>query len=141
MVKTFYGIATNEDFLDLAGDMLSFNAQGLPTLESLMRVTNTNVDKEKMRAIIQKSLGDNTPMDYSTAIYKIQAYNKENPSSDFLASFESSTEGNVVIKVVDNNNRNKAALLDNIKKRSLIDRMMYYLRNAGVDVKFLNDGT
>lgn len=80
-------------------------------------------------------------MDYSTAIYKIQAYNKENPSSDFLASFESSTEGNVVIKVVDNNNRNKAALLDNIKKRSLIDRMMYYLRNAGVDVKFLNDGT
>lgn len=71
MAKTFYGIATNEDFLDLAGDMLSFNAQGLPTLESLMRVTNTNVDKEKMRAIIQKSLGDNTPMDYSTAIYKI----------------------------------------------------------------------
>lgn len=141
MAKTYYGIATNQDFLDLASDRLSYNAQGLPTLESLLEAIGENGDTEAIRATIEKSLGGNIPIDYSTAIYKIQAYNKENPSSKFLASFEESSEGNVVIKVVDNNKKNLAKLIDKVKKRSLIDRMMYYLRDAGVDVKFLKDGT
>ena len=87
MAKTYYGIATNQEFLDLASDRRSYNAQGLPTLESLLEVTRTEADTEKLRAIIEKSLGNGRPMDYSTAIYKIQSYNKENPSSQFFASF------------------------------------------------------
>ena len=141
MAKTYYGIANNQEFLDLAGDRLSYNAQGLPTLESLLEVTRTEADTEKLRAIIEKSLGDGKPMDYSTAIYKIQAYNKENPSSQFFASFVENPDKTVTIKVLDNNAKNRAQLLDAVKKRSLVDRMMYYLRNAGVDVKFLEDGT
>ena len=141
MAKTYYGIATSQDFLDLASDRLSFNAQGLPTLESLMEVIGENADTERLRAIIEKSLGNGEPMDYSTAIYKIQAYNKENPSSQFFASFVENPDKTVTIKVLDNNAKNRAQLLDAVKKRSLVDRMMYYLRNAGVDVKFLEDGT
>ena len=106
-----------------------------------MEVIGENADTERLRAIIEKSLGNGEPMDYSTAIYKIQAYNKENPSSQFFASFVENPDKTVTIKVLDNNAKNRAQLLDAVKKRSLVDRMMYYLRNAGVDVKFLEDGT
>ena len=141
MAKTYYGIATNQDFLDLASDSLSFNAQGLPTLESLMKAINEDVETEKLRTITENSLSDGKPLDYSTALYKIIAYNKENPSSQFFASFVENQDNTVSIKLLDNTAKNRAQLLNNIKKRCLIDRMMYYLRNAGVDVKFLEEGT
>jgi hypothetical protein len=36
-----------------------------------MEVIGENINKERLRAIIEKSLGNSEPMDYSTAIYKI----------------------------------------------------------------------
>lgn len=140
--KVYYGIATDPEFLSLVQDQLFYNAQGEPTLESLLEAMGRDYNKEQLRQTIQRTIGSQS-MDFSKAIYSIQSYNKLNSNSQFMLSF-STAEGNKVrLEVVDNNVKNRAALINSIKKRSYLDRIMFYMRNAGFDVKFLenSDGT
>jgi hypothetical protein len=46
-----------------------------------MDVLHEDIDKEKLRSIVEKKLGEGKPLDYSNALYRVIAYNKENPFS------------------------------------------------------------
>lgn len=139
--KIYYGIATDPSFQAEAGQLLSYipGFPTLPTLESLLKVLKESPNKEGLIRSIEKSLG-NPIVDYDSAIYKIQAFNN-NQDSQFMLNFEETDSGKVRLIVQDKNNSNTADLYKKITNRSLVDRMLWYLRQAGADVSFLEGYT
>lgn len=140
LVKYWYTVAHDQEFLDMARDELEFNSEGEPTFASLMRAAGTSEYAEKVKQKLGEQLGVGE-MTYEEAIERLQTFNRSTPfRQEYMATITPSG-GKVVLSIVDKTAANQQSLHKYISQRSLQDRIKYYLNKAGVDYSFLEDGS
>lgn len=137
--KTYYQMATDPEFLQRFGEQLSFDENGEVTFKSLKNLTKFQVEKEQLLRTLNKDLGAGV-YDYQTAVDKLQQFNRASEYNDeYLATIEVS-DGKYKLSIVERNAANEDALRKVISDRSLQDRIIYQLREHGVNVEFLEKG-
>lgn len=140
LVKYWYNVAHDQEFLDMTRDELEFNSEGEPTFASLMRAAGTSEYSEKIKQKLGEQIGVGE-MTYEEAIEKLQAFNRSTPfKQEYMATITPSG-GKVTLSIVDKTTANQQSLHRYISQRSLQDRIKYYLNKVGVDYSFLEDGS
>lgn len=138
LVKYWYTVAHDQEFLDMARDELEFNSEGEPTFASLMRAAGTSEYAEKIKQKLGEQLGVGE-MTYDEAIERLQTFNRSTPfKQEYMATITPSGD-KVILSIVDKTTANQQNLHKYISQRSLQDRIKYYLNKAGVDYSFLED--
>lgn len=139
LTKEYYGVGTNQEFLDKVQGEAKFDENGEITLQSLRELTDlkTHVEDKALLDMLNKDIGDGV-YDYEEAMPKLQYFNRNSQFNDeFLATLEQTKDGKYRLHVVKNNRANLNALTKTISDRTLQDRILYYLNRAGVDVEFI----
>lgn len=140
LVKYWYTVAHDQEFLNMARDVLEFNSEGEPTFASLMRAAGTSEYAEKIKYKLGEQLGVGE-MTYDEAIEKLQSFNRSTPfKQEYMATITPSG-GKVRLSIVEKTAANQKNLRKFINQRSLQDRIKYYLKIAGVDYAFLEEGS
>ncbi len=139
LTKEYYGVGTNQEFLDKVQGEAKFDENGQITLQSLRELTDlkTHVEDKALLDMLNRDIGAGV-YDYEEAIPKLQYFNRNSQfNNEFLATLEQTEEGKYRLHVVKNNRANLNALTKTISDRTLQDRILYYLNRAGVDVEFI----
>lgn len=139
LTKEYYGVGTNQEFLDKVQEKAKFDKNGQITLQSLRELTDlkTYVEDKALLDMLNKDIGAGI-YDYGEAMPKLQYFNRNSQFNDeFLATLEQTKDGKYRLHVVKNNRVNLNALTKTISDRTLQDRILYYLNRAGVDVEFI----
>lgn len=137
LAKEYYSVGTNQEFLDRVRDKAKFDENGEITFSSLRKLANINISQEQLLQTLNKQIGSGT-YDYSQAVAKLQSFNRNSQFKDeFMATIKFNNEGKYELSVVPKNSANEAALHEEIRKRSLQERIMYHLTKAGVSVDFI----
>lgn len=139
LTKEYYGVGTNQEFLDKVQGEAKFDENGQITLQSLRELTDlkTHVEDKTLLDMLNKDIGAGV-YDYEEAMPKLQYFNRNSQfNNEFLATLEQTGDGKYRLHVVKNNRANLNALTKTISDRTLQDRILYYLNRAGVDVKFI----
>ena len=86
LVKYWYNVAHDQEFLDMTRDELEFNSEGEPTFASLMRAAGTSEYSEKVKQKLGEQIGVGE-MTYEEAIEKLQAFNRSTPfKQEYMAT-------------------------------------------------------
>lgn len=139
LTKEYYGVGTNQEFLDKVQGEAKFDENGQITLQSLRELTDlkTHVEGKALLDMLNKDIGAGV-YDYEEAMPKLQYFNRNSQfNNEFLATLEQTGDGKYRLHVVKNNRANLNALTKTISDRTLQDRILYYLNRAGVDVEFI----
>ena len=139
LTKEYYGVGTNQEFLDKVQGEAKFDENGQITLQSLRELTDlkTHVEDKTLLDMLNKDIGAGV-YDYEEAMPKLQYFNRNSQfNNEFLATLEQTGDGKYRLHVVKNNRANLNALTKTISDRTLQDRILYYLNRAGVDVEFI----
>lgn len=139
LTKEYYGVGTNQEFLDKVQGEAKFDENGQITLQSLRELTDlkTHVEDKALLDMLNKDIGAGV-YDYEEAMPKLQYFNRNSQfNNEFLATLEQTGDGKYRLHVVKNNRANLNALTKTISDRTLQDRILYYLNRAGVDVEFI----
>lgn len=139
LTKEYYGVGTNQEFLDKVQGEAKFDENGQITLQSLRELTDlkTHVEDKALLDMLNKDIGAGV-YDYEEAMPKLQYFNRNSQFNDeFLATLKQTEDGKYRLHVVKNNMANLNALTKTISDRTLQDRILYYLNRAGVDVEFI----
>lgn len=139
LTKEYYGVGTNQEFLDKVQGEVKFDENGQITLQSLRELTDlkTHVEDKALLDMLNKDIGAGV-YDYEEAMPKLQYFNRNSQFNDeFLATLEQTEDGKYRLHVVKNDRANLNALTKTISDRTLQDRILYYLNRAGVDVEFI----
>lgn len=139
LTKEYYGVGTNQEFLDKVQGEAKFDENGQITLQSLRELTDlkTHVEDKTLLDMLNKDIGAGV-YDYGEAMPKLQYFNRNSQfNNEFLATLEQTGDGKYRLHVVKNNRANLNALTKTISDRTLQDRILYYLNRAGVDVEFI----
>lgn len=139
LTKEYYGVGTNQEFLDKVQEKAKFDKNGQITLQSLRELTDlkTYVEDKALLDMLNKDIGAGV-YSYEEAMPKLQYFNRNSQFNDeFLATLEQTKDGKYRLHVVKNNRANLNALTKTISDRTLQDRILYYLNRAGVDVEFI----
>ena len=137
LAKEYYSVGTNQDFLDRVRDKAKFDENGEITFASLRKLANINVSQEQLLSTINKQIGSGT-YNYQQAIARLQSFNRNSQfKDDFMATIKYNNEGKFELSVVPRTQANESALHEEIRKRSLQERIMYHLTKAGVSVDFI----
>lgn len=139
LTKEYYGVGTNQEFLDKVQGEAKFDENGQITLQSLRELTDlkTHVEDKALLDMLNRDIGAGV-YDYEEAMPKLQYFNRNSQfNNEFLATLEQTGDGKYRLHVVKNNRANLNALTKTISDRTLQDRILYYLNRAGVDVEFI----
>ena len=137
LAKEYYSVGTNQEFLNKVRDKAKFDENGEITFASLRKLANINVSQEKLLSNLNKQLGSGT-YQYQQAMARLQSFNRNSQFKDeFMATIKYNGEGKFDLSVVPRNAANEAALHEEVRKRSLQERLMYHLNKAGVSVSFM----
>lgn len=141
IAKEYYAVGTDSEFLSRVGNQAKFDENGEITFQSLMKLAEINLDKDRVKSILNKDIEAGV-YDYTDAIPRLQSFNRNNPYRDnYLATLIEREDGKVELKVLERNKTNEANLNKVIANRSLKDRIMYFLNRAGADVTFMQEGS
>lgn len=137
LAKEYYSVGTNQEFLDRVRDRANFDENGEITFASLRKLANINVSQEQLISTLNKQIGSGT-YEYPQAIAKLQSFNRNSQfKDDFMATIRYNNEGKFELSIVPRTTANETALHEEIRRRSLQERIMYYLTKAGVSVEFM----
>lgn len=139
LTKEYYGVGTNQEFLDKVQGEAKFDENGQITLQSLRELTDlkTHVEDKALLDMLNKDIGAGV-YDYGEAMPKLQYFNRNSQfNNEFLATLGQTEDSKYRLHVVKNNRANLNALTKTISDRTLQDRILYYLNRAGVDVEFI----
>lgn len=137
LAKEYYAVGTNDGFLQKVGDEAKFDENGEITIASLIKTAKIDINKEKVLKTLNSDIGAGV-YSYNDAIGKLQNFNKESPfNGEYMATITSTGDGNYSLQVVEKTPENEGRLVAEISNRTLQDRLLYALRQAGVDVSFI----
>lgn len=137
LAKEYYAVGTNDEFLQRVGDEAKFDENGEITIASLIKTAKIDINKEKVLKTLNSDIGAGV-YSYNDAIGKLQNFNKESPfNGEYMATITSTGDGNYSLQVVEKTPENEGRLVAEISNRTLQDRLLYALRQAGVDVSFI----
>ncbi len=136
LTKQYYGVGTNDEFLDKVRDKAKFDENGEITFNSLRKLAKINIEQEKLLGSLNKEIGSGTYA-YDEAITRLQNFNRNSQfNDDYMATIKPS-KGDYTLSIVPRTKANEADLERVISNRTLRDRLMYHLNKAGVSVEFL----
>lgn len=138
--KKHYFIATHKEFLDAFRDELKFDELGEVTLESYLKATQSKEGELKFLEYINK-IFESGEYDVETAISKAQTFSKGEYKDNYIPRFTWKEGNKVHIEIVKKDANSENDLKNFYKQRNLIKRIINALRNAGVNVQFLEDST
>lgn len=137
--KKLYQMSMSHEFLDKVRDRAQFDENGELTLRSLLDLTKTSLDNEKVLAALNKEIGAGT-YSYQEAIQKLQNFNREHQWNDRYLATIIPTEGNqYTLAVVRKSGSEESQLNKIIANQSLQGRIISVLASHGVAVDFLQD--
>ena len=137
LAKEYYAVGTDNEFLKRVGDAAEFDENGEITVASLIKTAKIDIAKEKVIATLNEDIGAGV-YSYNDAIGKLQNFNRTSPfKGDYMATVTSTGDGNYRLQVVERTAENEGRLTAEISNRTLQDRILYALREAGVDVDFI----
>jgi len=140
MAKEYYGIGINKEFLSKISDQAEFDENGEITFKSLRKLANINLSRDKEIVVLNKDLKAGT-YDYDIAMSHLQNFNRNNPYNDkYMATINSNENGKYTISVVERNSSTQKILNEFVENQNLTERLKYFLREAGVDYTFLEEG-
>lgn len=121
----------NEDFeLDKNGEI---------TLKSLLQLTKTNIESERIIEMCEKELGTN-PIPFRQAITKVQGFNLNSQwRNDYIATLTETPNGNFKISVTKKTEGAKDNLKKVVENQSLLDRVVAKLAEHNLATDFLTD--
>lgn len=137
LVKYWYNVAHNQEFLDLAQKDLEILPDGEPSLASLFKAANSSEYEEQIKKTLYNEIGGGE-MEYQEAINKLQSFNRTTQfSENYMATITPSSAGKVFLTIVKKTPSEQSALKKLINSRSLHDQLIYQLVQRGVNVEFL----
>lgn len=137
LAKEYYSVGTNQDFLDGVRDKAKFDENGEITFASLRKLAKIDIKQEQLISTLNKQIGSGT-YEYQDAITKLQSFNRNSQfKDDFMATIKYNNEGKFELSIVPRTTANETALHEEIRRRSLQERIMYHLTKAGVSVEFM----
>lgn len=137
LAKEYYSVGTNQEFLDSVRDRAEFDKNGEITFNSLRKLANINIKEAALLESVNKKFHSGT-YDYSQAVAKLQSFNRNSQfKDDFMATIKAVDGGKYELSIVKRTKTQEAALQEEIRKRSLQERLMYHLEKAGVSVEFM----
>ena len=138
LTKEYYAVGTNQEFLDKVRDRVEFDENGEITFKSLKEVANIEINKNELIIALNKNLGSGI-YEYDEAITKLMDFNRNSPyNNKYMATITSINDGKYQLSVVEKTKENQIKLKDIIAKRTLQDRIKYYLSSNGVAVDFID---
>ena len=139
-VKKHYFIANHPEFIEAFKEDLVFDEFDEVTFDSYSKATDLNIEEEEfLKRLNTFYKTGEYPID--EAINKIQEFNKNSEFSNKYIMMMYYTDSNKAKIVVESRTEDKELMLiDAIKNRNLIARMIKLLNDKGVGVSFL-DGT
>lgn len=138
LAKEFYGVGTNPEFLDAVRDKAKFDENGEITFNSLRKLAKIDVEEEKLLATLNKEVGAGVH-EYNDAIARITNFNRSSGFKDDYIATITPKEGNYEVSVIPRTSSEESKLEKVIQDRSLRDRIMYRLNQAGVSVQFIEE--
>ena len=139
LAKEFYAVGTSEKFLSKVGDKAKFDENGEITFSSLKELAKIDIKEEQILSTLNRDIGAGVH-DYNDAIAKVQDFNRSSPmKSKYMATISLTDKGKYNLSVVPRNSKNLGKLTQEIANRTLQDQVLYYLREAGVDVEFIEN--
>lgn len=137
LAKEYYSVGTNKDFLDGVKDRAQFDENGEITFASLLKLANIDLREEALLNNLNREIKAGK-YDYPQAISRLQSFNRNSQFKDkYMATIKYSNDGKFELKVIPRTTADESALHEEIRKRSLQERLMYHLNKAGVDVSFI----
>ena len=140
LAKELYSVALSEEVLNKAGSKISYDENGEPTLKSLLEITKTKIDEDRIIQMCNNEIGAGN-YDYQDAILKLQNFNKNSEwSNRFLATISPTSNGKYALSVVKRSNSAESTLNDVIANQTIMNRIINALASHGIAVDFLTDG-
>ena len=137
--KELYRVALDPSFIEKVRDKAQFDENGEITLKSLLELTKTNIEQEKILKSLNKEVGAGT-FDFTTAVQKIQGFNRESEwKSNYIATIQEK-DGKYVVSVQPRTAAVEQALAKTISNQTLQNRLINVLAQHGVAVDFLQEG-
>lgn len=141
LTKELYSVALSDDIIDQVRDKVTFDENGEITLQSLLKITKTNLNDDRIIQMCNKEIGAGT-YSYQEAIQRLQNFNKNNDwSNRFLATITPTSDGKYALSVVKRTKAAESTLNDVIANQTIQNRIINTLAAHGVAVDFLTDGS
>lgn len=138
--KQYYLLSKDREFLDTYAAALSYDKNGEPTFTSFKKVANLKLDKVKLEATLNKELGVNTYPTFNDAINRVQEFNNNNPyNNKYMGTIKVKGKNKYKVILTKNTKLNQIKLTKVVTNQNLLDRIVYYLQNAGMNVAFLDN--
>lgn len=139
--KQLYKVGKDKRFLDKVQDQAEFDENGEITLQSLLKLTKTDLKEGPLLDRLNKELGSGIYL-YSDAMQRLQNFNRNNQwNSKYMATIVSDNNGKYKLSVVKRTTSNEEALNKVIANQSLQERLIYYLEKNGIKADFLKDNS
>ena len=143
--KTWYGVATSQDFLDEAQKQKGIfvtDENGEITIKSLMSLSSefNAVVEQKRDGILDREVKVGVEMDFNEAANLVASFNASISDNlkGYMATMFKSKNGKYETKIVARNSKNIAQLSDFMKTKSIRNRIVFYLNSMGVGIDFID---
>lgn len=138
--KKMYAVALNQDFLSRVEDDAVFDENGEITMRSLLELTKTSINNERMIAKLNKDIQEGD-YEWNDAIQKVQSFNRDSQwNNKYMATLSDSANNQYHVSIVPRNAANESALSTTIANQTIQNRIISILAKHGVAVDFLKEG-
>lgn len=137
--KEYYFLGKDKEFLEKYGKEAKFDENGEITVNSLIKLAHLDIHEDRMISMLNDEIGSGVQT-YDNVISRLQNFNRNHHLNDeFMATIIPTQDGKYDFQIVKRNAANEEALYDVIRKQSLQNRILYSLRQKGVDVEFIEN--
>ncbi len=142
--KEIFLKVTNKNFIEDFKGILSFDAEGFPTFESVINnpfvkafIGNNNIQKVEQSRF--KNI-ENTRANYSRLLIQAYEFNKRNPNrNNFVAVVEEKEDGKIGVTIKPKTNESVKEFEEQYKLDLLTKRLTSLLEPMGISVGILNE--
>lgn len=140
--KEIFNRITHPSFVNRFGTSLTFDSEGVPTYESLMKlpIIRNYIGMQTMLDSLNKDqphLEDNME-NVSVLINKAREFNNENEDKDFVAIVDYDDDNNITVKVVQRTPESEEKAINQYKIHKLKQVAAQILGQAGISIESLS---
>lgn len=136
--KETYYVGTHESFIDTYADQIQFDENNEPTLDSLNKIMNLNIEDVKIISMLNKEIGKGIK-DYNTAISIATGFNNSNRFKDnYIAVISPVENGKTLLRIEKRTPATEANFEENIANKVFFDEVKSAIQKAGGDIAFID---
>ena len=139
---TIFNKVNGSEFLEEYGDSLSFDGEGIPTYQSIIKnpVVKSYIGEPDILASLNKTMPhlDNTVANTGILVNKAIEINNNPDYSDYVAIVDYDPDGKLTINIVSKTDQNISIAENQVKIQKLNEKVAELLAPAGVNIGFLS---